>query len=225
MPRVNEEYYENKRKEILDAAYRVCARKPITSVTMNDVITETGFSHGVIYKYYKDLDEVIRDLLIRINKSNSFVDDVNKIFNEYGTDEWESAIRSLCDLLADNMIKTGIDVLKISLYSNVFAVSEPKRAKRIAERLEDDNPSPLLYVINSLNDYLIKTVKTKKLDPVKPISDILQFIIVYYGGVENSFVFSECYDSADPMNKYDPKKLFSLMADSVILMLKGDINR
>lgn len=225
MPRVNEEYYENKRKEILDAAYRVCARKPITSVTMNDVIAETGFSHGVIYKYYKDLDEVIRDLLIRINKSNPFNEDADKIFEEYGTDEWESAIRSLCDLLADNMIKTGIDILKISLYSNVFAVSEPERAKKIAERLGDDNLSPLLYVITSLNDFLIKTVNDGKLDPAKPISDILQFIIVYYGGVENSFVFSECYDSADPMNKYDPKKMFSLMADSVILMLKGDINR
>ena len=150
MPRVNEEYYENKRKEILDAAYRVCARKPITSVTMNDVIAETGFSHGVIYKYYKDLDEVIRDLLIRINKSNPFNDDADIIFKECGTGEWESAIRRICDLLADNMIKTGIDVLKISLYSNVFAVSEPERAKRIADPMNAPITWNNIYIIASL---------------------------------------------------------------------------
>ena len=67
MPRVSEEYYENKKKEIIDAALRVCARKPVTSVVMNDVIAETGFSHGVVYRYYKDLDEIFRDLVIRIN--------------------------------------------------------------------------------------------------------------------------------------------------------------
>ena len=63
MPKVSEEYYKNKRKEIVDAAYRVCTRKPITSVEMKDIIEETGFSHGVIYRYYKDLDEVLKDLL------------------------------------------------------------------------------------------------------------------------------------------------------------------
>ena len=222
MPRVNEEYYEKKRMEILDAAYRVFAKKPITSVTMNDVIAETGFSHGVIYKYYKDLDEVIRDLLIRINKSSLFNEDADKIFDECGTGKWESAIRRLCDLLADNMIKTGIDILKISLYSNIFAISEPERAKKIAQRLGEDNLSPLLYVITSLNNYLTQVIKEKKIHPSHSVNDIIQFIVVYYGGVENSYVFSECYNSDDPMNKYDPKKMFSLMGDSVILMLKGE---
>ena len=53
MPKVSEEYYEKKRREIIDAAYRVCARKPITSIDMKDIIAETGFSHGVIYRYYQ----------------------------------------------------------------------------------------------------------------------------------------------------------------------------
>ena len=67
MPRVTDEYFENKRKEIIDSAYRVCLRKPITSIEMKDVIDETGFSHGVIYRYYNDLDEVLHDLIIRLN--------------------------------------------------------------------------------------------------------------------------------------------------------------
>ena len=67
MPKVSEEYYEKKRREIIDAAYRVCVRKPISSVEMKDIIAETGFSHGAIYRYYKDLDEVLHDLVITVN--------------------------------------------------------------------------------------------------------------------------------------------------------------
>ena len=65
MPKVSDEYFEQKRKEIVDAAYRVCMKKPITSVEMKDIIAETGFSHGVIYRYYSELDEVLQDLMIR----------------------------------------------------------------------------------------------------------------------------------------------------------------
>ena len=71
MPKVTEEYYEKKKQEIIDAAYRVCARKPISSVEMKDVIDETGFSHGVVYRYYENLDDVLRDLVIRINRENT----------------------------------------------------------------------------------------------------------------------------------------------------------
>ena len=67
MPKVSDEYIANKRKEIVDAAFRVCTKKPINSVEMKDIIEEAGFSHGVIYRYYKDLDEVLTDLVITIN--------------------------------------------------------------------------------------------------------------------------------------------------------------
>ena len=82
MPKVSEEYYKQKRREIIDAAYRVCARKPITSIDMKDIIAETGFSHGVIYRYYKDLDEVFRDLVITINKENK-IDDRLHVISEH----------------------------------------------------------------------------------------------------------------------------------------------
>ena len=82
MPRVKEEYFENKRREIVDAAYRVCSRKPITSIDMKDIIDEAGFSHGVIYKYYKDLDEVLLDLVRRINEDNRLNDKIISIFGQ-----------------------------------------------------------------------------------------------------------------------------------------------
>ena len=57
MPKVNQEYFENKRKIILEAAMRVFQRKPAYSVTMKDIVKESGLSQGGVYKYYSNIDK------------------------------------------------------------------------------------------------------------------------------------------------------------------------
>ena len=100
MPKVSDEYFEQKRKEIVDADYRVCMKKPITSVEMKDIIAETCFSHGVIYRYYSELDEVLQDLVIRINRSNRIDERLMEILDRYKTGEWNRTVKEVCGLLA-----------------------------------------------------------------------------------------------------------------------------
>ena len=69
MPKVTEEYMENKRKMIVDAAYQVCLRKPVEMVTISDVISETGMSQGAIYRYYNGLDEILADMVTKMRVS------------------------------------------------------------------------------------------------------------------------------------------------------------
>ena len=57
MPKVSDEYFEKKKQLIVDAAYKVCLRKPVEMVTMMDVIEETGLSQGGIYRFYKEAEE------------------------------------------------------------------------------------------------------------------------------------------------------------------------
>ena len=40
MPRVSEEYLNARRAQIIDAAHRVCLRKPVSMVTMTDIIND-----------------------------------------------------------------------------------------------------------------------------------------------------------------------------------------
>ena len=127
MPRVSEEYIKNKRREIIDAAFRVCTRKPINSIEMKDIIEETGFSHGVIYRYYKDLDEVLRDLVITINENNKIDDRLDEILSNSG-DDWEETIYAICDMQAEDMMKVGTDLLKVSIYSVMLALMDPEWA-------------------------------------------------------------------------------------------------
>ncbi len=223
MPKVSDEYFENKKNEIVDAAFRVCSKKPITSVVMKDIIDETGFSHGLIYKYYKDLDEVLRDLVIKINLQNKLDEKLDAIIesNESKISRWKSVIREICGMLSQQMIDSGTDVIKISLYSDMLAMSEPERVSRIAKKLDVDTQSPLLYLAQVMEQYLKKILSVKKLRPVKTVDQIIQFIIISYHGIQTGFVLSECYGANHLKNKYKPKEMFDCLADSIIAMMGG----
>ena len=226
MPKVNDEYFENKRKEIIEAAYRVCSRKPITSVVMKDVIAEAGFSHGVIYKYYSDLDEVLRDLVITINSENRIDSRLDAILKSAETDKsksWKDIIREICNMLSEQMTEIGTDIIKISLYSDMLAMSEPERVNRITKNLDKDAQSPLLYLITVLENYLKNIIKQESLKPAKTVDEILQFIIVTYHGIQTGYVLSKNYDSKQLQGQYQPKQMFSCLAEGIISMLDSAV--
>ena len=221
MPKVNEEYYENKRREIVDAAYRVCARKPITSIEMKDIIAETGFSHGVVYRYYKDIDEIFKDLVITINSENRIDDRLNEILANSKPDDWEQTIYDICGMLADYMKEVGTDMLKVSIYGDMLAMSDPERAMRIAKRLGKDEQSPLLYATEAMTAFLTKIVKDKNLKPASTVDEIIQFFIVNYHGIQSGYVLTECFKVEHVEGKYKPEDMYRNLATSVVLMMGG----
>ena len=222
MPRVTDEYYEKKRREIIDAAYRVCVRKPITSVDMKDIIAEAGFSHGVIYRYYKELDEIIRDLVITINESNKIDNQLDSILNDADLSDWKNTITSIFKMLSEYLTKAGVDILKLSIYSDLLAMSDPERAFKIAERLGKEDQSPLVYLVTALTKYLKKVIKANDLKPSRSVDEMMQFVIVTYQGIQSGYVLAECFKTPQLSNKYKPKKMFSCLAESVICMMEGE---
>lgn len=221
MPRVSEEYYEKKRRGIIDAAYRVCARKPITSVEMKDIIAETGFSHGVIYRYYKDLDEIFKDLVITINSENRIDDRLEEILAKSDIKHWEKTIYDICGMLADYLKEVGTDMLKVSIYGDMLAMSDPERAMRISSRLGKDELSPLLYATQAMTEYLTKVVKENNLKPASTVDEIIQFFIVNYHGIESGYVLTECFKVEHVEGKYKPEDMYRNLATAVVLMLGG----
>ena len=223
MPRVTEEYYEKKRREIVDAAYRVCTRKPITSVEMKDIIAETGFSHGVIYRYYKDLDEVLKDLVITINGENKIDDRLDEILAKADPDEWETTVYDICSMLADQMKTVGTDLLKVSIYSDMLAMTDPERAMNIAKRLGKDEQSPLLYATVVTEKFLNDVIRHNGLKPVSSVDEIIQFMIVNYHGIQTGYVLTECFKMPHVEGRYRPEDMFRNLAKSVILMMGGKV--
>ena len=221
MPKVSEEYYENKRREIIGAAYRVCTRKPITSIEMKDIIAETGFSHGVIYRYYKDIDEIFKDLVITINSENKIDERLDAIIAKADPDKWEQTIYDICQMLSDYIKEVGTDLLKVSIYGDMLAMSDPERAMNIAKRLGKDVQSPLLYATEVMTDYLTKVIKHNKLKPAVSVDQIIQFFIVNYHGIQSGYVLTECFKAEHIEGKYKIDDMYKNLATSVVLMMGG----
>lgn len=221
MPKVSEEYYEKKRREIIDAAYRVCTRKPITSIDMKDIIAETGFSHGVIYRYYKDLDEVFKDLVITINSENKIDDRLDEILAKADIKNWEQTIYDICQMLADYMKEVGTDLLKVSIYGDMLAMTDPERAMNIARRLNKDEQSPLLYATEAMTEFLNKVVKENRLEPTTQVDQIIQYFIVNYHGIQSGYVLTECFKAEHIEGKYKIDDMYRNLATSVVLMMGG----
>ena len=219
MPKVKDEYIDQKRKSIVEAAFRVCLQKPIASIEMTDIIKETGFSHGTIYQYYKSSDEIFRDMVIKINRENRMNEKINLILESEKSCDWKKTVKKICAGLSENLVETGCGVLKIAIYSNSLALTDPERALCISKKLGEENQSPLLFLIETLKKYLKKVVRENSLRPSKSIEQILQFFAASYQGILTGYVLSENYKSDYLAGRFKPKEMFSCLAESVILML------
>ncbi|MGG3886798.1 TetR family transcriptional regulator [Brevibacillus panacihumi] len=62
-PKVSEEYKQQKKTELLQAAKQVFIKKGYTNATMQDILDEAGVSRGALYAYFDNLEHVYIELL------------------------------------------------------------------------------------------------------------------------------------------------------------------
>ena len=191
MPKVSEEYFQMKRKEIVDAAYRVCIRKSISAVELKDVIAETGMSHGAIYRYFKDLDEIIGAMIVQINSEEPYIEDVERIFDDTDGRLPIQIIRELCQFLYQQMNGCGIDAVKISFYANVFVINEPERVAKIFESIKDCNISSSSYLIRKFAEYVRWQTVKGNLHPKCSLDDTMQYLLASYDGILMAYLLKE----------------------------------
>jgi AcrR family transcriptional regulator len=59
MPRVSQQYRDARRREILEAAARCFAENGFHSTSMQDFFTSSGFTAGLVYRYFSTKDDLI----------------------------------------------------------------------------------------------------------------------------------------------------------------------
>ena len=126
-------------------------------------------------------------------------------------------------MLADQMKTVGTDLLKVSIYSDMLAMTDPERAMNIAQRLGKDEQSPLLYATVVTEKFLNDVVRHNGLKPVSSVDEIIQFMIVNYHGIQTGYVLTECFKVPHVEGKYKPEDMFRNLAKSVILMMGGKV--
>ena len=126
-------------------------------------------------------------------------------------------------MLADYMKEVGTEMLKVSIYGDMLAMTDPGRAMRISSRLGKDELSPLLYATETMTEFLTKVVKINKLNPASSVDEIIQFFIINYHGIESGYVLSECFKAEHIEGKYKPDDMYRNLATAVVLMLGGKV--
>jgi len=217
MPKVSDEYFEKKREEIIDAAYKVALTKSISSITLKDVRDEVGMARGGMYRYYNNLDEILADLINKVNRENSFKNDVKDILDKKKTDTCEptTILKNLCRMLAKNMTSADSEVLLLSLEFDVFCIHEPERILKISEHLKDNDENSGMFLYFSLIDYIKSETKKGNMKPVMPVNDLVEYFMTVIKGILLQYSLtrklqSEEYNT-DSMYKALYKTMLSLL--------------
>ena len=220
MPKVSEEYFENKKNFIIDSTYNVCLRKPVGMVTMTDVIEETGLSQGGIYRFYKNLDEILSDMITRMRVDYNFVDSIETITKKPDL-SFEEVTYKICDILAEVMEKHLLDIQKINFDLTVLAINDPKRATTIIK--EAKGRGNFEYLSTVLMPSLVEASKKNKLKPQDSPEKILKLISSAYAGIEMNCILSACYGNGIADSDCRPKEMFEVLAKTIILLFGGSL--
>lgn len=125
MPKMPEEFYAQKREEILDAAQRIALEKPLPHVTMKDLIRVCGVSQGAIYHYFSGLDEIWLALIDRFYRTDDVVAHLREVFAQQLSPQ-EAARRCLWEL-CENLRLTIPAYGKLMMELNTLVQANPRQ--------------------------------------------------------------------------------------------------
>lgn len=123
MPKMPEEFYAQKREEILDAAQRIALEKPLPHVSMKDLIRACGVSQGAIYHYFSGLDEIWLGLVDRFYKADDVLEHLRQVFLQNLSPQ-ETVCRCLWEL-CENLRRTVPVFGKLVLELNTLVQANP----------------------------------------------------------------------------------------------------
>ena len=181
MPKVSENHALLKQKEILEAAKRVCIRKPIFDVSMRDIVLETGMSQGGVYKYFSNIDEVFGALLNEESLNGEVKEEVNAIFA--GKDKPFQKLEKILMYIGDYMQKSLLD--RGPVYYSLMALysRDPERYEKVQSIVKDI--SNLQYLHGKFCTFLEEQINLETLTPAMPKEDIIMLIETYMSGIVN----------------------------------------
>lgn len=218
MPKVTQDYIEKKKEAIIEAAYSLCIKKTVSTVTMQDIINETGLSQGGIYRFYKDIDDIFSDMIFKKRNSMSIKGEIDRIIDNESLTSKEVA-NQLFEMLGDFMENNLMTVLKIDFELSVLAMNNPRRVDKIIKNISGIGNMEYLSV--RAMEYF-KCQKEKGL--IKPRVDekeLLSYISSAYSGIQMQCIVANCYKYINnPLNEYySPKTQLKLLAKTVNYLL------
>lgn len=160
MPRVSEQYLEQRRQQILAAAQRCFSRNGFHQASMQDVFRESGLSAGAVYRYFKSKDELVQAIAGRSLEHVTAV--IEAALSEDpvpGLDEIAGRVAAKAQALGegDGPIRTAPSAWAAAMYNPAVAATVRDAVTqlrawwvRAAERLRDTGRLPAGADVNAI---------------------------------------------------------------------------
>jgi len=211
------DYFEQKRKQILDAAFAVCMRKPMHEVSMRDIISEVQFSQGNIYRYYSNLDEILIDL---INARSVFYDAKTEIDTAISSDQTpERVLGVLFEVWEKAILENILGVGKIFYEMCAVYVNDPERLMNFVSK--SGTARDEAYLKEQGFSFVMQKIIEGYFQPKLPIEDIFNFLGTSFDGMIRDLIISTHY-SAPMFPQFDKSKLVQSLCTAFVLLLGGD---
>lgn len=220
MPKVKENYFKEKQDKILDAAFSVCMRKPVYYIRMQDIIFESGLSQGGIYRYYKNIDDILFSLMKRGAKNMDVKGPMDSIVSSQAMPE--QIISEIFTLIHKTVLRNIVGYGKIYFEFTTILANNPK--KYAEYRSVIDLSASSKYILEKTYAYVERNVTNGYFKPKLPLQDIFALIVTSFNGIERDVLMSECYQleiSSAPIAGIDAKKLTEGLGMSLICLLGG----
>lgn len=217
MPKVTEEYIRNKKNIIVHTAYDLCLQKTVSTVTMQDIIDATGFSQGGIYRFYKDIDEIFKDMLIANRQRVNIKLHVDEIFVNSKSENIKSILHKVFELLADFMTSELMGIVKINFEFSVLSMNDPLRVEKILGGIEET--SNFEYLFTHISQYLQQCIINDFLTPKISIEELLTYLSTTYNGIEMSCIINHCYKKLPLTEWYVPRTQLKTLETTLYYLL------
>lgn len=221
MPKVKQEYFNHKKGTILDAALAVCKRKPLHQITMKDIIRQSGVSQGGIYRYYKNVDEILVEVMNRSFTNNA---DFSQMVDNAVTSSKTSteAVKNLFSLLAEYMNDNATTLGKFQFELMELVAYSPERIKNMS--VQNRHVEGTQYFTNQLFTVIRNGVSAGEFLPVQPLDDIICFTSTSIDGIALDGVLHKCYGLPEKEYGFNISRLIDILSQSIISLLSPVIS-
>jgi hypothetical protein len=219
MPKVNDDYLSQKRSLFLEAAYRVCMSKPMHTVSMREIITESGLSQGNIYRYFSNLDDV---LIALINQKSTVYDVKELIDTAVSSNSIPERVVSEIILIWDKAILDNLlGVGKIYYEICTAYISDKERLNQFHSKLLfASNES---YIWEAMYGYIEQRILEGYFKPKLPEDGILGFHQTSLDGITRDLILYNHYELNLPFaGKLDRNSIIQCFITAFILLLGGN---
>lgn len=225
MPRVKDEYLQDKREQILDAAHRVCMQKPVYSITMRDIIAETGWSQGAIYRYFKNVHYILFELINRRTAHLYVKEKVDVILSL--PEHPERIIARILDLVTRTSLMNIKEFGKMIFEYTALIGNQPEYFEPFTENVKI--AIDVQYLQKRTLGYIVSQIESGYFKPLMPVEDIFAFTAVSIDGIERDLILAQsCRGETHPISMLkdiDPQRLMNVLCRSMIYLLGGDSNK